>query len=150
MKKYIVEAEDPKKGERASSGGIRGNGGRLVSQYTNPVPYREPAPQPAPAVRKQPKKRSWFSGLLINTGKGIMTDMIEMAWDDFGKPILREKITQVENKAIEAWETRKSTRRATERSQEANAKEQRTVKEEMPQDEKPAGKIIQFPSSRVG
>ena len=57
MKKYIVEVEDPKKGERASSGGIRGNGGRLVSQYTNPVPYREPAPQPAPAVRKQPKKR---------------------------------------------------------------------------------------------
>ena len=54
MKKYIVEVEDPKKGERASSGGIRGNGGRLVSQYTNPVPYREPAPQPAPMPTPTP------------------------------------------------------------------------------------------------
>ena len=40
MKKYVVEAPEPKDGQVASSGGIRENG-KLVAQYKNPRPYEE-------------------------------------------------------------------------------------------------------------
>lgn len=36
MAKYIVEAPEPKKGQKVSSGGIRENG-KLASQFKNPV-----------------------------------------------------------------------------------------------------------------
>ena len=41
MKKFIVEAPEPKKGQTASSGGIRENG-KIAAQYKNPEPYEEP------------------------------------------------------------------------------------------------------------
>ena len=41
MVKYIVEAPEPKNGQKVSSGGIRENG-KLASQFKNPVPYKEP------------------------------------------------------------------------------------------------------------
>ena len=39
MAKYIVEAPEPKKGQKVSSGGIRENG-KLATQFKNPVPYK--------------------------------------------------------------------------------------------------------------
>ena len=50
MAKYIVEAPEPKKGQKASSGGIREKG-RLATQFKNPVPYKEPAMPPAAATQ---------------------------------------------------------------------------------------------------
>lgn len=45
MTKYIVEAPEPKKSQKVSSGGIRENG-KLVTQFKNPVPYKEPTLPP--------------------------------------------------------------------------------------------------------
>lgn len=51
MAKYIVEAPEPKKGQKVSSGGIRENG-KLASQFKNPVPYKEPPLPPAVVTQK--------------------------------------------------------------------------------------------------
>ena len=52
MVKYIVEAPEPKNGQKVSSGGIRENG-KLASQFKNPVPYKEPTLPPAAVAQKQ-------------------------------------------------------------------------------------------------
>ena len=49
--KYIVEAPEPKKGQKVSSGGIRENG-KLATQFKNPVPYKEPALPPTVVTQK--------------------------------------------------------------------------------------------------
>lgn len=41
IRKYIVEAPEPKKGQTVSSGGIREKG-KLSSQFMNPIPYTGP------------------------------------------------------------------------------------------------------------
>ena len=43
MAKWIVDGPEPQKGQVASSGGIRNKkGGQIVTQYSNPQPYKEP------------------------------------------------------------------------------------------------------------
>ena len=51
MAKYIVEAPEPKKGQKVSSGGIRENG-KLATQFKNPVPYKEPTLPPTVVNRR--------------------------------------------------------------------------------------------------
>ena len=78
MAKYIVEAPEPKKGQKVSSGGIRENG-KLVSQFKNPVPYKE-----------QARARRNEAGMYL----------LGLAWQEFGKPLLRSSLRKLGNTII--------------------------------------------------
>lgn len=69
MAKYIVEAPEPKEGQKISSGGIRENG-KLVTQYKNPVPCKE-------------KKNN------------IGTYLLSLAWKELGEPVLRSSLNNL-------------------------------------------------------
>ena len=78
MAKYIVEAPEPKKGQKVSSGGIRENG-NLASQFKNPVPYKE-----------QARARRNEAGMY----------MLGLAWQEFGEPLLRSSLRKLGNTII--------------------------------------------------
>ena len=78
MAKYIVEAPEPKKGQKVSSGGIRENG-KLASQFKNPVPYKE-----------QARARRNEAGMYL----------LGLAWQEFGKPLLRSSLRKLGNTII--------------------------------------------------
>lgn len=73
MAKYIVEAPEPKKGQKVSSGGIRENG-KLASQFKNPVPYKE-----------QARARRNEAGMYL----------LGLAWQEFGEPLLRSGLRKL-------------------------------------------------------
>lgn len=102
MKKYIVEAPEPEKGQRASSGGIR-EGGRMASQFKNPVPYEEPVLPPI--VNPQPTKGE----VIRNDQSSAFRDkvgmyLLEIAWQELGEPILRSELRKVRNKVVNTIE----------------------------------------------
>ena len=76
--KYIVEAPEPKKGQKVSSGGIRENG-KLASQFKNPVPYKE-----------QARARRNEAGMYL----------LGLAWQEFGEPLLRSSLRKLGNTII--------------------------------------------------
>ena len=78
MAKYIVEAPEPKKGQKVSSGGIRENG-KLASQFKNPVPYKE-----------QARARRNEAGMYL----------LGLAWQEFGEPLLRSSLHKLGNTII--------------------------------------------------
>lgn len=78
MAKYIVEAPEPKKGQKVSSGGIRENG-KLASQFKNPVPYKE-----------QARARRNEAGMYL----------LGLAWQEFGEPLLRSSLRKLVNTII--------------------------------------------------
>ena len=78
MAKYIVEAPEPKKGQKVSSGGIRENG-KLASQFKNPVPYKE-----------QARARRIEAGMYL----------LGLAWQEFGEPLLRSSLRKLGNTII--------------------------------------------------
>ena len=78
MAKYIVEAPEPKKGQKVSSGGIRENG-QLASQFKNPVPYKE-----------QARARRNEAGMYL----------LGLAWQEFGEPLLRSSLRKLGNTII--------------------------------------------------
>ena len=78
MAKYIVEAPEPKKGQKVSSGGIRENG-KLASQFKNPVPYKELA-----------RARRNEAGMYL----------LGLAWQEFGEPLLRSSLRKLGNTII--------------------------------------------------
>ena len=78
MAKYIVEAPEPKKGQKVSSGGIRENG-KLASQFKNPVPCKE-----------QARARRNEAGMYL----------LGLAWQEFGKPLLRSSLRKLGNTII--------------------------------------------------
>ncbi len=51
-KKYVVEASEPRSGQKASSGGIRKANGTMSEMYCNPVPYDEYIKMTAPQERR--------------------------------------------------------------------------------------------------
>lgn len=55
IRKYIVEAPAPKKGQTVSSGGIREKG-KLSSQFKNPIPYTEPTQPSSVTTQKSTAK----------------------------------------------------------------------------------------------
>ena len=69
MERFIVEAPEPKKGQKISSGGIRENG-KLVTQFKNPVPCKE--------------KRN-----------NIGTYLLRLAWEELGEPVLRSSLNNL-------------------------------------------------------
>ena len=78
MAKYIVEAPEPKKGQKVSSGGIRENG-KLASQFKNPVPYKE-----------QARARRNEAGMYL----------LGLAWQEFGEPLLLSSLRKLGNTII--------------------------------------------------
>lgn len=95
MAKYIVEAPEPKKGQKVSSGGIRENG-KLASQFKNPVPYKEPTQPPAVVTQKpntelvrkeQARARRNEAGMYL----------LGIAWQEFGEPLLRSGLHKLGN-----------------------------------------------------
>ena len=78
MAKYIVEAPEPKKGQKVSSGGIRENG-KLASQFKNPIPYKE-----------QARARRNEAGMYL----------LGLAWQEFGEPLLRSSLRKLGNTII--------------------------------------------------
>lgn len=91
MRKYIVEAPNPKIGQQVSSGGIRENG-KLRSQFKNPVPYEEPS---------------------YNTNQEIGLYILDMIWQEFGEPVFRSGLRKLGNTIINKLEfsTTHTTRR---------------------------------------
>ncbi len=98
MTKYIVEAPKPKKGQKVSSGGIRENG-KLVTQFKNPVPYKEPTLPPTVVnqrantelIRKeQTRARRNEAGMYL----------LGLVWQEFGEPLLRSVLRKLRNTII--------------------------------------------------
>lgn len=113
MSKVIVDANDPKDGEAFSSGGIRDKSGKLVSQYTNPIPYTEPKAQLV-YIENRPRSfgeqhplASWaFRVIAIETVNAVIPhipDMVDRAveWiDDICQEHHNKKMSEQEkNKA---------------------------------------------------
>ena len=102
MAKYIVEAPEPKKGQKVSSGGIRENG-KLATQFKNPVPYKEPTMPPAVMAQKpnaelirreQARARRNEAGMYL----------LSLAWQEFGEPLLRSGLRKLGNSIIDKIE----------------------------------------------
>lgn len=152
MKKYIVEAEEPKEGEEVSTGGIRKNG-KMASQFKNPVPYEEPALAPivkkseesslqnVPTYTLRDRMKDEAKGFAVNVGSNIMS----MLWYRFGKPYLETKLTHFVDRLV-------STPEETPRSSAHNSAPDVIdvdAEELIPVDES-SDKIIKFPNKRVG
>lgn len=107
MAKYIVEAPEPKKGQKASSGGIRENG-RLASQFKNPVPYKEPTLPPAVVAQKQNTELILKEQARARRNE-VGVYLLGIVWQEFGEPLLRSglhKLGSVIISKIEAPATR--------------------------------------------
>lgn len=139
MRKYIVEAPAPKKGQSVSSGGIRENG-KLAVQYKNPVPYTEPnASLPA---RKEP---SSSENHFKREAKEIGMWLMKTAWNKYGKPVVEAKFEQWGQQAVSKITS--STRGMDEISPESIIDADYIEVDPM---ELANEKIICFPQKRVG
>ncbi len=103
MAKYIVEAPEPKKGQKASSGGIRENG-RIASQFKNPIPYKDKAPSRVPA------QNSFGTALTCkeqeeNRNNTIGCYLLNLVWQEFGEPILRSGFRMLGNIVVSKIES---------------------------------------------
>lgn len=103
MRKYIVEAPEPKKGQKVSSGGIRENG-KLASQFKNPVPYKEPTLPPSVVTqmsnaelehKEQAKARRNEAGMYF----------LNIVWQEFGEPLLRSGLRKLGGEIINRIES---------------------------------------------
>jgi len=104
MAKYIVEAPEPKKGQKASSGGIRENG-KLASQFKNPVPYEErPTLPPASAVQRANVELARKEQARIQR-KEVGMYLLGLAWQEFGEPVLRSGFRKLSDIIIGKIET---------------------------------------------
>lgn len=97
--KYIVEAPEPAEGQTASSGGIRGENGKLASQYKNPVPYQESA-QPAMGPARQYTLKGEVKALAADQAIGVGQDLFEMFWNELAMPFIQAEFHQLGEKAV--------------------------------------------------
>ena len=98
MAKYIVEAPEPKRGQKVSSGGIRENG-KLATQFKNPVPYIEPTLPPGVVTQKPNNEliRKEQARARINEAKMYLLGII---WQEFGEPVFRSGLHKLRNAVI--------------------------------------------------
>ena len=106
MTKYIVEAPEPKKGQKISSGGIRENG-KITAQYRNPVPYKEPS---IPQTVSVPQRNSQ---LMIQEQKRARRNefsnyLLGIAWQEFGEPLVRAGLNRLADKVISCFDVPRS------------------------------------------
>ena len=96
MSKYIVEAPEPKKGQKVSSGGIRENG-KLTTQFKNPVPYKEPTLTPnVDLVRKEQAR---------TRRNEVGRYLLGIAWQELGEPLLRSDLHKLRDAIINKIES---------------------------------------------
>ncbi len=98
MRKYIVEAPEPKKGQKESSGGIRENG-KLISQFKNPVPYEEPTLPPAVTIQRSNAELIRQDQARARRNEAGMY-LLNLAWQEFGEPLLRSGLRKLGNTII--------------------------------------------------
>lgn len=143
MRKYIVEAPEPKKCQKVSSGGIRENG-KLVSQFKNPIPYEEPTFPPA--VTTQSSHVSLIRQEQIMTRRNeTRMYFLNLVWQELGEPLLRSGLRKLGNTIINKIESPVNTHTQYISSPEPKvidieADEIKTVYD---------GKIIRFPNGKV-
>ncbi len=102
MAKYIVEAPEPKKGQKVSSGGIRENG-KLATQFKNPVPYKEPTLPPAVTTQKPNAELIRREQARARRNEASMY-LLSLAWQEFGEPLLRSGLRKLGNSIIDKIE----------------------------------------------
>lgn len=139
MRKYIVEAPAPKKGQSVSSGGIRENG-KLAVQYKNPVPYTEPSTS-LPARKEPSSSENQFK----EEAKELGLWLIKTAWNKYGKPVIEAKFEQ--------WGQQKVSKITSSRGAMTETSPESIIDVdyvEVAPMESTNGKIIRFPEKRVG
>ena len=102
MAKYIVEAPEPKKGQKVSSGGIRENG-KLASQFKNPVPYKEQTLPPNVVTQKAGSELVRKEQARARRNEAGMY-LLSLAWQEFGEPLLRSGLRKLGNSIIDKIE----------------------------------------------
>lgn len=103
MAKYIVEVPEPKKGQKVSSGGIRENG-KLAKQFKNPVPYKDSILPPTvvtPKADAKPARKEQANDL----SQKVIMYFLELAWQEFGEPLLRFGFRKLRNTIIDNIES---------------------------------------------
>lgn len=103
MKKYIVEAPEPKRGQKLSSGGIRENG-KIAVQFKNPHPYSEPldaaslvkAPDNAQLIDRAKRQNQRHQ-----TGMYLFS----IVWQELGEPLVRFGLQELKHKIISKTES---------------------------------------------
>ena len=103
MAKYIVEAPEPKKGQKVSSGGIRENG-KLATQFKNPVPYKEPTLPPTVVNQRANTELVRKEQARALRNKAGMY-FLGLAWQEFGDPVLRSGLHKLRDAAINFFES---------------------------------------------
>lgn len=98
MAKYIVEAPEPKKGQKVSSGGIRENG-KLATQFKNPVSYKEPTLPPTVVTQKANTELVRKEQARASRNEAGMC-LLSLAWQEFGEPLLRSGLRKLGNTII--------------------------------------------------
>ncbi len=100
MKKYIVEAPEPKPGEKLSSGGIRKDG-KMVVTFKNARPYEEPTAVAVPQARK-PVPSAPVKCKSNNIGGELGRMFLGMLWDEVGRPVAEAWLHDMGKKAVNA------------------------------------------------
>ena len=103
MSKYIVEAPEPKKGQKVSSGGIRENG-KLTTQFKNPVPYKEPTLTPAVVVQKSNVDLVRKEQARTRRNE-VGRYLLGIAWQELGEPLLRSDLHKLRDAIINKIES---------------------------------------------
>ncbi len=98
MTKYIVEAPEPKKGQKVSSGGIRENG-KLATQFKNPVPYKEPT-LPSTVVSQKANTEFVRKEHVKARRNEAGMYLLGLAWQELGEPLLRSGLRKLESTII--------------------------------------------------
>ena len=103
MAKFIVEAPEPQKGQKVSSGGIRENG-KLTSQYKNPVPYKEPPQLPTAVVQRQNTELIRKEQARARRNEAGMY-ILGIVWQELGEPLFRSELHKLRNVIISKLES---------------------------------------------
>lgn len=86
IRKYIVEAPEPKSGQKVSTGGIREKG-KMTAQFKNPVPYEEFKLAPSkmvPTNTKRNVKQNADGIIYCEFGKKFLW----FVWKNFGEQVV--------------------------------------------------------------
>ena len=142
MRKFIVEAPEPKEGQKISSGGIRENG-KLTAQFKNPIPYEEPV-QPPAVIPETPQNTLPSPPRVNNLKSEAGRVLLGIIWQEFGEPLLRSGLRKLGDVLINKIESK------TLSSNKAQPKEQRIIDVEA-EEVKPAPRdnIINIQSRRA-
>ena len=144
MKKYIVEAPEPKKGQTISSGGIRENG-KMAAQFRNPIPYEEPVT--SPMISHRVKSNGEMQETHLQPGRNeVGMHILGLVWQECAEPLVRSSLRKMSQTIVARIEN-SSTRSADKIPSKASNTIDVEFEETGPMYDD--DKIIQFPSQKV-